>query len=36
MSRNPEELKQYVENTSKKSPIIKEDLNNGLDKFLID
>jgi hypothetical protein len=36
MSRNPEELKQYVENTNKKSPIIKEDLNNGLDKFLID
>lgn len=36
MSRNPEELKQYVENTSKKAPIIKEDLNNGLDKFLID
>jgi hypothetical protein len=36
IARSAEELRPYVENTEKKSPIIKENLNNGLDSFLLD
>ena len=36
IARSAEELRPYVENTEKKLPIIKENLNNGLDSFLLD
>jgi hypothetical protein len=36
IGKSPEEMRPYVENTETKKPILKENLLNGLDKFLMD
>jgi hypothetical protein len=36
IGKTPEEMRPYVENTETKKPILKENLLNGLDKFLMD